>query len=103
MLAASVDSFKWFFTEQAGKTMFICYFLHDLHSQLVVVNCHIGGIKDRRQLMLRRSYFVVFCLCGDSQLPKLFIQVVHISCNSWFQSAEVMIFHFLSSWRGGSH
>ena len=78
--------------------MFVSHFFHDFHGQLVVVNGYVCGIKDRSQLMLCRSNFVMFCFCRDTKFPQLYIQIMHISSNLWFQGTKVMIFHFLSFW-----
>ena len=45
----------------------------------------------------------MFCLCRNSQLPKLFIKVVHEFRNLRLEHTEVVIFHLLSFRSGGSH
>ena len=46
--------------------------------------------------MLCRCNFIMFCLCRNTEFPELFVQIMHVSCNTWLQSSEIMIFHFLS-------
>ena len=100
MFTASVDALKWFLMEQAHKAMFLCHTFHDFHSELVVVNCHIGSRVDGGKFMLRRSYLVVFGFCRNTELPELFIQFFHESGNSRTESAEIVVIHFLTlrSW-----
>ena len=81
VLAASVDSLKGLLVEQACQTVFIRHFLHDLHSELIVIHGHVGGVKDGRQLVLGRRHLIMFGLGGNSQFPQLFIQVVHVGSN----------------------
>ena len=52
VLAGAVDAGKWLFMQQAYQTVLLGGFLHNLHCQLVVIGCNIGGGEDWRQLML---------------------------------------------------
>ena len=61
-----------------------------------MVNCNVCCIEYRSQLVLCRSNFIMFCFGRNTKFPELYVQIVHISCNTRFQSAEVMIFHFLA-------
>ena len=96
VLTASVDSLKWFLMKEANKIMLVSNLFHNLHGQLIVVNCNICGIEYRSKLMLCRSNLVVFCFCRNTKLPQLNIKIMHISCNLRLQGSEVMILHFLS-------
>ena len=102
VFTASVDSLKWFLMKEANHVVLVGNFFHDLHGQLVVVNCNVCGIKYRSQLMLCRSNFVMFCFCRNTKFPELFVKIMHVSGNTWLQGSEVMIFHFLSFWCGSS-
>ena len=82
--------------------MTIRHLLHHLHGQLVVIGGHIGGGKDRSQLVLRRGDLVVFGLGKYAQLPQLFIQFFHVSGNPGLDGAKIMIFHLLPFRRHGS-
>ena len=76
--------------------MFGCDFLHDLHRQLVMVGRDIGRRVDRRQFVLCGRHFVVLRLGKDAQLPEFLVQICHISGDSRFDDAEIVIIHLLS-------
>ena len=38
----------------------------------------------------------MFRFCRNTEFPELFVQIMHVSCNTWLQSSEIVIFHFLS-------
>ena len=71
---------------------------HNFHSELIVIYRNIGGVKNRSKLVLCRRYFIMLGFCRDSQLPQLFVQIMHIGRYTGLQSAEVVIFHFLTFW-----
>ena len=96
MLTGAVDSLKGLLMKQTYKSMSVRNLSHHIHGQLVVIHRYVGGIKDRRKLMLAGSHFIMLCLCRNSQLPKLLVQLMHISCDSGLQGTEVMILHLLS-------
>ena len=96
VFTTAVDSFEWFFMKQANHVVFCCNFFHDFHSQLVVIDSNICCIKYRSKLMLCRSNFIMFRFCRNTEFPELFVQIMHVSCNTWLQSSEIVIFHFLS-------
>ena len=75
---------------------------HKFHRQLVVVRGDVGHRKDRSELMLCRSHFVVFGLGVNTELPKFRIQVLHESTHAGLEGSEVMIFHLLSARRRGA-
>ena len=70
--------------------------LHNLHGQLVVVHGYICGAVYRRRFVLRGRRFVVSGLCGDAQLPKLFVQVPHIFGYYRIDGSEIMVFQVLT-------
>ena len=78
------------------------HLLHDLHCKLVVVGGNIRCCINRRQLMLRGSHLVVLRLGEDAQLPKLFVELLHVSRHSGLNDAEVMVVHLLAFRRPGA-
>ena len=98
MLTTSIYSGKWFFMKQTYKSMLCCHFLHNLHGQLIMIGCNICCRIDRSKLMLCWSHFVMFCFCQNAQFPQFFIQLFHISGNSWLDYTKVVIVHLLSFW-----
>ena len=99
MLTAAVYAGKRFFVQQTNHIMLFGKLLHNLHCQLVVICSNICCGEYRSKLMLCRSNLVMLCLCQDSQLPKLLVQLLHECRNSRFDYAEVMVVKFLSLWR----
>ena len=85
-----------------GKAMFVCYFLHQLHCQLVLVNSDIGRCIDRCKLMLTWGNFIVACLGIYSKAPQLMIQGLHVSGHTCSQRTEVMILKLLPLRTSGS-
>ena len=102
MLAGAVHALKGFLVEQTDQAVAGGYFLHDLHSQLVVVCGNIRGGVDEGQFMLSRSHLVVLGLGQDAQLPKLLIQILHVGGHPGLDRAKVVIIHLLSLGRPGA-
>ena len=73
MFTGTVDTLERFLVEQACHTVTVCDLFHCLHNDLVVVNGKVCLCVDRCQLVLCRSNLVVLGLCGNAQLPELFI------------------------------
>ena len=71
---------------------------HCFHNQLIVINCNIGCLINRRQFMLCRRNLVMLCFCSNAQLPELNIQVLHVCTNTLADRTKIMVFHFLSFW-----
>ena len=82
MLAGTVDALKRFLVQKAYESVSVSHFLHHFHGQLVMVYRDVGGVKDRSQLMLGGSYFIMLGFGRDAQLPELFVQIVHIGGNT---------------------
>ena len=95
MFPGAVHAFEGLFMEQTGQTVPPRYLLHGFHHKLVMVNCNIGRLVNCRQLVLRRSHFVVLGLGGNAQLPELYIQILHISAHTLSDGSEIMVFHLL--------
>ena len=85
--------------EKAHKSVAECDFLHHFHCELVVVGSDICRIIDRSKFVLCRGYFVVLCLCKDTELPEFTVEVCHIFSDSRLDRTEIVIVHFLSLWR----
>ena len=96
VLAASVHAGKGLFVKQAYKSVSCRDFLHDLHGQLIVIRRDIRRCINRSELMLRRSYFVVFCLSKDAELPELIIQIFHKGGDPRFDHTEIMVVELLA-------
>ena len=101
MLSAAVDAFKGFFMKQTDHVVFVGYFFHDFHGELVVVDGDVCRVKHRGQLMLSGSNLVMLCLGRNTHFPELFVQIMHISGDLRFQDAEIVILHLLA-FGGGS-
>ena len=76
--------------------MFVRQLLHYFHGELVVVYSYVGCLINRSKLVLCRSHLIVFGFGGNAQFPQFFIQIMHISGYSRFQSTEIVILHFLT-------
>ena len=103
MLAGSVDAFERLLVQQAGISEAVRHLFHHFHGQLVVVHCHVGRLKDRRQLVLGRSDLVVLGLGRHAELPEFFVQCVHVLRYLGLEYAKIVILHLLSLRRRGSH
>ena len=77
VLSGTVDSLERLLMEQACEMVLVGDLLHDLHCQLVVIDSDICSLKDRGQLVLRRSNLVVLCLGRNAELPELLVEVMH--------------------------
>ena len=88
--------------EQADKSVSCGDLLHHFHGELVVVCCDVCGGVYRRKLVLRRCNLVVLCLGEDTELPQLFVEVLHVLRDSWLDCSEVVIIKLLTLWRLGS-
>ena len=96
MLAAAVYACERLFMEQADKSVLCRNLFHYFHCELVVVGCDVGGCKYGSKLVLSRRYFVVLCLCENTEFPQLLVKVFHVCRNSRLDCAEVMVVHFLT-------
>ena len=103
MLAGSVDAFERLLVQQAGISEAVRHLFHHFHGQLVVVHCHVGRLKDRRQLVLGRSDLVVLGLGRHAELPEFFVQCVHVLRYLGLKHAKIVILHLLSLGRRRSH
>ncbi len=74
----------------------LCHSLHYLHRKLVMINRHVGSIKDRSQFMLAGSHFVMLCLGRNSQFPQFPVQLMHICRNPCAEISEIVIVHLLT-------
>ena len=99
MFARTIHAGERFFVQQAYHIMSQCHLLHRFHNELIVVCRHVDGREHGSKLILRGRYFVMLRFGRYAELPQLDIQVVHIRGYSFVQSAEIMVAHFLSSWR----
>jgi acetyl-CoA carboxylase biotin carboxyl carrier protein len=77
MLAAAIDSCKWFFMKKYAKSMPSCYALHHIHQQLVVIYCYIHFFKIWSALKLCRRYFVVTRFDRNSQAKTFCFEIEH--------------------------
>ena len=100
MLAGAVYALEGLLVEQTDEVVLFGDLLHDFHCQLVVVGCDVGGREDRSKLMLCRCDLVVLCLCENAELPELLVEILHVSRDSRFDRAEVVILKLLTF---GSH
>ena len=96
MLTAAVDPGKGLFLEQAHQAMPRRHFLHNLHSQLVLVGSDVGGGENRCQLVLGGSHLVVLRFSQNAQLPKLLIQVGHVGLYPGLDRAEIVVVQLLA-------
>ena len=96
VLAGAVDACKRLLVQQTYQTMLQSDLLNDIHQQLVVIGCDIGGGEDRCDLVLCRCNLVVLGLCQQTVSPQLLIQLGHEGCNTRLDRAEVVILHLLT-------
>ena len=87
---------------QTDQTVLRSDLLHQLHGQQVVVDGDIGGVEDGGQLMLAGSDLVVLGLGRNTQLPQLFVQLLHERGNFGADDAEVVLFQLLTLGRGSA-
>ena len=100
VFTAAVYAREWFFMQQACQPVMACNPFHCLHNQLVVVRCLIAVIVYRCKLVLCGRNFIMLCLCGHTQLPKLYIQLMHKTGNSFLNTAKIMVVQLLAFRRG---
>ena len=96
VLTGTVNTVKRLFVHQADEAVLLRHALHDLHGQLVVVGCDVGGGEHRRHLVLSGRNLVVLGLGKDAELPQLLIQLLHECGNARTDRAEVVVLHLLS-------
>ena len=103
VLAGAVHAVVGFFVKQYGEVMLACDAFHQIHHKLVVVVGKVGILKDRRQLKLVGSYFVMAGLDRDTQFVTFDFQFFHKSCDTWGDGAEIVVLQLLVFGRGVSH
>ena len=96
MLTGTVYAGERLFVKQAGHAVSVSHFFHGFHYKLVVVNRDIGGFVNGRQFMLCGSHFVVLGLGGNTKLPELDIQILHVRSDALADGAVVMILQLLT-------
>ena len=96
MLAGAVDTVERLLMQQANHAVLQGNLLCDVHQQLVVIGCNVGGGEDRCDLMLCRCNLVVLGLSQQAVLPQLNVEVSHECGDARLDGAEVMIFHLLT-------
>ncbi len=69
---------------------------HLLHGEQVLVNGAVGVSEDRSKLVLGRSNLVVLGLRGDSERPKLVVELLHEVVDGGTDSAEVVLLELLA-------
>ncbi len=69
--------------------------LQRLHHDLVLVNGYIGLGINRSQLVLCRSHLVVLGLCRHTELPELFIDILHKGCDALTDRTKIVIVQLL--------
>ena len=95
VLAGAVHAGIRFLMQKTSQVVMVGDPFHGLHHKLVVVHRDIRRGIDRRQLVLRRSHLVMLRLRRHPQLPKLFVQVLHVSAHALLDYAEIVILHLL--------
>ena len=103
MFAGSVDALERLLVQEAGVSEAVRDLLHHFHSQLVVIHCHVGCLKDRCQLVLGRRDLVVLGFGRHAELPELLVQCVHVLRYLGLKYAKIVILHLLSLGRRRSH
>ena len=88
--------------EQAHETVAVCYLLHDLHRDLVLIAGCIGITVNGRHFMLGRRHLIVLGLGEDAQLPQLVVEILHKGGDSGTDRAKIVILQLLSSGRFGA-
>ena len=96
VFSASVDSVKRLLMQKGSKAVPLRNLFDHLHHQLVLVDGDIYFCIYAGELMLRRSYLIVLCLCEHSELPQLPVELFHEPGDFGLDSSEVMVVKFLS-------
>ena len=96
MLARAVDTLERLFMLQADKAVMAGEKLHLLHREQVLVDGSIRIRENRRKLVLRRRNLVVLGLRGNAELPQLVVEFFHELVHRRADSAEVVLFKFLT-------
>ena len=68
VLAAAVDSSKWFFVKQADEAILLGGLLHEVHDQHVVVRGKVRVLEEWSNFILTRCDFVVPGLHRNAEL-----------------------------------
>ena len=82
--------------QEADHVVLLCYLLHQLHGELVVVGGNVGGGEEGRQLVLCGGNLVVLGLGHDAELPQLLVQFLHKCGDAGLYRTEVVIFKLLT-------
>ena len=96
MFTGTIDALERFFMEQARHSVTACNLFHCFHNELVVINGKVCLCVDRCEFMLCRSDLVVLCLRSNAELPEVLVDIFHIRSNSFTDSSEVVVIHFLT-------
>ena len=89
MLTAAINASKGFLVQQAYQSVTQGDALHKFHCQLIMIRSYVSSSKNRCQLMLGRSNFVMLRFSKHAQLPQLLIQLARLD------DAKIMVFHLL--------
>ena len=95
MLTAAINASKGFLVQQAYQSVTQGNALHKFHCQLIMIRSYVSSSKNRCQLMLGRSNFVMLRFSKHAQLPQLLIQLLHKSQDARLDDAKIMVFHLL--------
>ena len=88
--------------EQTDQSLLRGYSFQRLHHDLVMVGGHIGLRVDGGQFVLGGSHFVVLGFGGNSHLPELLVDLLHISRDPLADGSEVMVVQLLTLGRHGA-
>lgn len=95
VLARTVDSREGLFVQQAYQTVFFRHVAQNFHNHHVMVCRQVQLFEHGRDFELRGRNFVVARLCGNSDFPKLQIDVVHEIDDARLDCSEIVVFKLL--------
>ena len=95
VLTTSIDACKRFLMEQHSKTMISCNTLHQGHQHHIVVNRQVTFLVDRCQLKLVWCHLIMASFARNSQLQRLYLQVLHECLYTVRDCTKIMVIHLL--------
>lgn len=96
MFTAAVYAGKRFFVKKANESVTSRDFLHNFHSNLVMIGRNVGGRINGSEFVLSGRNFVMFGFGENAEFPEFLVKIRHVRLNARLDYSEVMVVEFLT-------
>src|SRR4030042_5979082 len=91
MFSGAVDPGKWFFMKQHPEFMLAGDPFHNIHKQLVMVDCQVYLLVHGSAFELVGSYFIMTCLDRNTKFMRRTFKILDETHNPLRYRSEIMI------------